>query len=122
MHKKFSIVVVVIVLVVGAAVGVYAVLKGAAPQPKKIYRVGILDGFDFFEQIIDGYKAKMTQLGYVEGGTIVYNTTKAPVDIKAYDDASKKFVTEGDDVILSFPTEAIYRSRSSADKDNFRHP
>ena len=33
----------------------------------KVYRVGVLSGLNFFAEITDGFKARMTELEYIEG-------------------------------------------------------
>jgi hypothetical protein len=37
---------------------------------EKVYRVGLLPGVNTFNTVIDGFKAKMTELGYTEGENI----------------------------------------------------
>ena len=48
-------------------------LSGCSASAPKSYRVGILNGFTAFSGIVDGFKAKMTELGYVEGQNIIYD-------------------------------------------------
>ena len=47
------------------------VVSGCGAAATKVYRVGILSGLDFFANTADGFKAKMTELGYVEGQNLV---------------------------------------------------
>jgi putative ABC transport system substrate-binding protein len=79
---------------------------GGKPQPK-VYRVGIF-GFIAFGQIADGFKAKMAELGYVEGEDITYDIQywNAAVDtLEAGSQQLQKFVDDGVDLVFSFPTE-----------------
>src|SRR5215216_5608124 len=93
-------------LFVGVVV-IALLLSGCGPsQETKVYRVGILCGYDFFYAAVDGFKAKMAELGYVEGENIVYDVQTAPVDVAAYRTIAKKFVNDGVDLIFVFPTEA----------------
>jgi putative ABC transport system substrate-binding protein len=78
---------------------------GQAQKPK-VYRVGVLSGLDAFSGAVDGFKAKMTELGYVEGENIIYDIQKTNVDIEAYKSIAKKFVEDQVDLIFVFPTEA----------------
>jgi putative tryptophan/tyrosine transport system substrate-binding protein len=90
---------------------------GQAPTPK-IYRVGILSGFEFFYPAVDGFKAKMTELGYVEGENIVYDVQSAPVDIDAYRTIAEKFVADQVDLIFVFPTEASMEAKAATQGTN----
>src|ERR1051326_3713379 len=61
------------------------VLSGCGQgQSAKIYHVGILSGLDAFSPAVDGFKAKMAELGYVEGKNISYDIQKTNVDLEAY--------------------------------------
>ena len=42
-------------------------------EQKKVYKVGILCGLDYIAILSDGFKSKMTVLGYIEGENIVYD-------------------------------------------------
>ncbi len=53
-------------------------LSGCIAETPRVYHIGILSGTDAFLPIADGFKAKMTELGYVEGKNIVYDLKKAP--------------------------------------------
>lgn len=79
----------------------------------KQYKVGILSGLDAFSPAIDGFKAKMTELGYVEGENIVYDVQKTNVDIDAYKRIAKKFVDDQVDMIFVFPTEASIEAKAA---------
>jgi len=82
-------------------------------QKAKVYRVGILSGLDAFSPAIDGFTAKLTELGYVEGENIVYDVQKTNVDIDAYKGITKKFVEDKVDMIFVFPTEASMEAKAA---------
>src|SRR5215211_3507040 len=90
---------------------------GLAQQPN-VFRVGILSGLDAFAPAVDGFKAKMTELGYVEGENIVYDVQSTNVDIDAYKRISKKFVEDQVDLIFVFPTEASMEAKAAAQGTN----
>jgi putative ABC transport system substrate-binding protein len=71
-----------------------------------MYRVGILNSTHNFSAVVDGFKAKMTELGYVEGENIVYDVQKTDFDAAAYERVLQKFVADQVDLIFVFPTEA----------------
>src|SRR4030042_2220739 len=75
-------------------------------KTQKVYHVGILSGLDFFANTADGFKEKMTELGYVEGENIVYDVQKSNFDIATYRNILNKFVADKVDLIFVFPTEA----------------
>ncbi len=84
-------------------------------QQLKMYRVGIL-GFAPFMQIAEGFKAKMAELGYVEGQNITYDvqTWDAAVDPEtAGAEKVKKFVSDGVDLVFSFPTEQTVLAKAA---------
>ncbi|MGA2914942.1 MAG: ABC transporter substrate-binding protein [Sedimentisphaerales bacterium] len=83
-----------------------------APQ-QKVYRVGILSGLDFFASAADGFKARMTELGYVKGKNVVYDLQKTNIDLVAYKNILKKFVADKVDLIFVFPTEASQEAKAA---------
>ena len=87
-------------------------------QESKVYRVGVLSGLDAFSPAIDGLKAKMTELGYVEGKNISYDVQKTNVDIEAYKSIAKKFVDDKVDMIFVFPTEASMEVKAATQGTN----
>jgi putative ABC transport system substrate-binding protein len=88
------------------------ILSGCNAQASpKVYRVGVLSGLDFVADITDGFKAKMTELGYVEGQNIIYDVQKTNFDMAAYKSILQKFVDDKVDLILVFPTEASLEAK-----------
>ncbi len=87
------------------------------PTPK-IYRVGVLSGLDFFAGSTEGFKAKMTELGYIEGQNITYDVHKTNFDPAKEQAALQKFVAEKVDLIFSFPTEASIVAKAAAEPAN----
>ncbi len=90
---------------------------GSAQKPK-VYRVGVLSGLDFVADITDGLKAKMTELGYIEGKNIVYDVQKTNFDMATYKSILKKFVADKVDVIFVFPTEASLEAKAATQGTN----
>src|SRR4030042_2196401 len=81
------------------------VLTGCAQQKQKVYQVGILSGAEPFANIADGFKSKMTELGYIEGKNIVYDLEKTNFEPTKEEQILKKFATDKVDLIFVFPTE-----------------
>lgn len=84
----------------------------ATPAPK-VYRVGVLSGLEFVADITDGFKSKMTELGYVEGQNIVYDVQRTDFDMAKYQSIAKKFVADDVDLIVVFPTEATLAAKAA---------
>jgi putative ABC transport system substrate-binding protein len=80
-------------------------LSGCGAEKPKVYRVGILSGLQWFDSTVDGFKAGMTELGYVEGENIVYDVQKEYVDVDVQQQILEKFVADEVDLIFVFPTE-----------------
>lgn len=70
----------------------------------KIYRVGILSGIDLFIPTIEGFKAEMTELGYVEGKTISYDLQSAGGEGEKMKRIAEKFVADRVDLIFTTTT------------------
>jgi putative ABC transport system substrate-binding protein len=88
-------------------------LAGCGAQKPKVYRVGVLSGLDFVADITDGFKARMAELGYVEGENIIYDVQTTNFDMAAYKSILQKFVADQVDLILVFPTEASMEAKAA---------
>jgi putative tryptophan/tyrosine transport system substrate-binding protein len=82
-------------------------------QQAKTYKVGVLSGLDAFAPAFDGFKAKMTELGYIEGKNITYDVQSTNVDMDAYQSITKKFAQDKVDLIFVFPTEAAMVAKAA---------
>lgn len=87
-------------------------------QQEKVYKVGIMSGLDFFVATADGFKAKMTELGYVGGENIVYNLRRTNFDPVKEETYLKEFVANDVDLILSIGTEASLMAKDEAKEAN----
>jgi putative ABC transport system substrate-binding protein len=93
-------------------------LSSCAKKTQKVYRVGILCSFSPFINIADGFKAKMAELGYIEGKNIVYGLQIAHMDPKGEEQAARKFVEDKVDLIFAFSTEASITAKLAAQGTN----
>ena len=84
----------------------------------KVYHVGILSGLDFFANTVDGFKAGMEALGYVEGQNIVYDLQKTNEEPDKEVAILKKFVDEKVDLIFVFPTEEAQEAKTATQGTN----
>ena len=88
-------------------------VSGCGTQKPKVYRVGILSGLDTFASIADGFKAGMTELGYVEGKNITYDLQKLNNNPEGEQKAAKKFVDDKVDLIFAFPLGASKTAKAA---------
>jgi len=85
---------------------VFCALSGCSAKKQKVYRVGILTSFAPMLTIAEGFKAGMTELGYVEGKNIVYDVQVKDADPEGEKQTVKKFINDKVDLIFTFPTGA----------------
>ncbi|MFW9882043.1 MAG: ABC transporter substrate binding protein, partial [Candidatus Thorarchaeota archaeon] len=78
MMSKFGIVIIIIFVLLGSLSGYFVFTK--EQNDTKIYQIGILGGGGSFTDIGEGFMAKMTELGYIEGKNIEYNWQDAGFD------------------------------------------
>lgn len=102
---------------VGILIVALALSACGTPAPK-VYRVGILSGLDFFAPTADSFKAKMTELGYVEGKNIVYDIQKTNIAPEAEVQILSKFVADKVDLIFVFPTESSLEAKIATEGSN----
>ena len=82
----------------------------SAPKEKK-YNIGVISGLNFFEHILDGFKEKMNELGYVEGQNVSYDINKTDFDLTAYRQILNRFIKDKVDLIFVFPTEVALEAK-----------
>jgi putative ABC transport system substrate-binding protein len=80
----------------------------------KVYKVGILCGLDYIASLPDGFKTKMTELGYVEGKNIIYNYQRTNVEPEKEGQILKQFIKDKSDLIFTFPTEVSMAAKAAA--------
>ena len=81
-------------------------------EKAKVYKVGILCGLDYIAAIPDGFKAKMTELGYAEGENIVYDLQRTNFEPEKEEQILKQFVKDRVDLIFTFPTEVSMAAKA----------
>jgi putative tryptophan/tyrosine transport system substrate-binding protein len=116
-NKKNILMFVFIFILIAAGASFFFLSKKSVPTMKsspKVYKVGILNGFDYVGNNADGFKAGMTALGYVEGKNITYDIQKTNPVVEEYQAAVKKFADEKVDLMFTFPTEATLEGKKIA--------
>jgi putative ABC transport system substrate-binding protein len=93
-------------------------ISGCGEKTEKVYRVGIVSGAEAFIKIADGFKAKMTELGYIEGKNIVYDLHELDADLAGEKRVARKFVEDKVDLIFAFPTGPSFAAKAAAQGTN----
>jgi putative ABC transport system substrate-binding protein len=101
-------------LIFGLMMVFILLLSSCSAPPAKIYRVGILSGAKFLTSIADGFKAKMTELGYVEGKNIVYELQQSNFDTAKEQEVLKQFVADNVDLIVVLGTGPALAAKAAA--------
>jgi putative ABC transport system substrate-binding protein len=89
-------------------------LCGCGEQKEKMYRVGILCGLDYIADLPDGFKAGMSELGYIEGKNIVYDIQRTNFEPEREKQILKQFVEDKVDLIFTCPTEVSMFAKEAA--------
>ncbi len=98
---------IIVILSAALTLAAYAHLKQAKPETNaaiKIYHVGILSGVDSYITAADGFKSKMSELGYVEGKNIVYDEEHVNLSHVDNKRVLRRFIDEKVDLMFVFPT------------------
>ncbi len=101
-------------VVLALLVVIWVALSGCGERKEKVYRVGIVSGAGAFIEIADGFKAKMNELGYIEGRNIVYDLHELDADPAGEERVARKFVEDKVDLIFAFPTGPSFAAKAAA--------
>jgi len=108
-QKPNQIILLVILLVAGCVIS-----SGCVTETQKVYHVGMLNGLGvFLEEIPVAFKAKMTELGYVEGENIVYDVQSTMFEPERERQILEQFVEDDVDLIYTFPTEVSMAAKAA---------
>jgi putative ABC transport system substrate-binding protein len=73
----------------------------------------MLCGLDYITVLSDGFKDKMTELGYVEGENIIYDYQRTNFEPEKEYEILMKFIEDKSDLILTFPTEVSMAAKAA---------
>jgi putative tryptophan/tyrosine transport system substrate-binding protein len=93
-------------------------LSGCGAQPPKVYRVGILTSNPSFAAIGDGFKAKMTQLGYIENQNITYIVQNPSAEMADKQRLAKQLADDKVDLIFAYPALEAVAARAATQGTN----
>ncbi len=86
---------------------------GCVKTPR-MYRVGILVGSDAMKDVGEGFKTRMTELGYVEGKNIVYDERSSNGDPAEETRIAGIFVSGQADLVFAFPGQTASVVKAAA--------
>jgi putative tryptophan/tyrosine transport system substrate-binding protein len=99
-------------LILFFVLGVSLLLNGCGEEKTRIARVGILCGLDVFATTTDGFRARMSEFGYIEGRNITYDVQRTNFDPAAEQRILRKFVKDKVDLMLVFPSEVSVEAKA----------
>jgi len=82
------------------------------PQPKT-FTIGIVNFSPTLDAVVDGFKAGMTERGYVEGENVTYVYEGVVANIDALDPAIQKLMAEDLDLMFSLTTPATQKVKQA---------
>jgi len=96
-------------------VGLLLVTSGGCGQPKP-FIIGMVNDVSVREPILDGFKAGMSELGYVEGKNVryIYNGATGNRD-EVIDAEIKKMLSQDVDIILALGNAVTFRAKKVLD-------
>lgn len=106
------------IIVLALLLSVISLFIGCTKKKSDVYHIGILSGLNYIADAADGFKTKMTELGYVENKNIVYDLYRTDFDEHVYRKTLNKFVSDKVDLIFVFPTEASQEAKAATKGTN----
>lgn len=93
------------------------ILSGCVSEKKevKMYQVGIITNIEAFSGVVDGFKSKMAELGYIEGENIVYDFQVPQAGSEEEQQLFNRFIENKVDLILAFPTEPAFAAKEATE-------
>lgn len=86
-------------------------------QKKEVYNIGILNGLEHVSAINIGLKEKMSELGYKESVSIIYDIQKSNgLDTVSYHNIINDFINKKVDLIFIYPTEPVAITKRMTEK------
>ncbi len=112
MNKKLLIGIIVLIAI--AVIGYFWINSAKTQKTENVYHVGILNGLgEFLEEIPVAFKAKMAELGYIEGENIIYDVQSTKFEPEKEKQILEQFIENDVDLIFSFPTEVSMAAKAS---------
>jgi putative tryptophan/tyrosine transport system substrate-binding protein len=91
-----------------------ALLQCGCAKKERTYRIGVLSGINTYLGAIDSFKARMSELGYVEGENTRYDIKTVNADPAGERRIAQQFVKDQVDLIFAFPTNPAKAARAAS--------
>ncbi|MBN2011563.1 ABC transporter substrate-binding protein [candidate division KSB1 bacterium] len=98
-------------LILARLLVIFLFLNSCTKHKSEVLHVGILSGLNYLTEIGDGFKSKMTELGYIDGKNIIYDHQKTEFNTTHYKNVLNSFINNNVDLIFAFPTEASLEAK-----------
>ena len=82
------------------------IISPSAAQGQKVHRIGALVADDQFIPAVDGFKQRMTELGYLEGKNVIYDLHNSKGDQDLLRKMAETLVQQKPDLIVTSSTTA----------------
>jgi len=99
MNNKIIVFIIFILVLIIIASGFF--LLNRKNETATGYKIGVLIGIDNLSPVIDGFKNRMTEMGYVEGKGISYDVQRGNNNLEMMKTIIQKFVDDEVDLILT---------------------
>jgi putative tryptophan/tyrosine transport system substrate-binding protein len=98
----------------------FLLISGAActPSARRMVTVGLLKPTSFFDNYMNAFKARMTELGYTEGVNIRYVDAGTPGTGDKLKDAARSLLSPDVDLIVVISTPAVAAMKEAAANTN----
>lgn len=90
--------------------------NSSTPEEQEMVTVGINSLAPVFDPIVDGFKDRLTELGYIEGENITYIYDGPIGDVAQLDAAAQALVDQDVDLILSLSTPASLATMNATEE------
>ncbi|MFH1136401.1 MAG: ABC transporter substrate-binding protein [Pseudomonadota bacterium] len=96
------------------ALGLLLATAGCEGPRPPMFRVGMLCGLDALAPALDGFRAKMTALGYIEGRDIAYDARISRYDPALERRVLEKFIADRVDLIVAVTSQVALAAKEAA--------
>jgi putative ABC transport system substrate-binding protein len=101
-------------ILIAAILVAVVLLSGCTYQTPKVYHVGIMTGSDeVLADTANGFKAKMTELGYIEGKNILYDMQSSGDNSNKTEGILKGFIEQKVDLIFTYPASNAFAAKTA---------
>ncbi len=116
-HRPWLIFVALVAALLGLATGAYLWLGESEAVRAEPLKVGIVQNVKHLDQVVDGFKQGLSELGYADGTDVVYEYQNANGDSELAKTIAKEYIAQGVDlflVVTEQAAKAVYAATQEA--------